>query len=423
MSKERLQLKSENQIKMTDYSQFKTTDFLSDDFFVRSILFPTMETERFWDDLIKEGRIDIKEYTDADLVLYRWKEGLLQPDQEDLEMLWRRIVDDCSSRPAEATGRRHQFMVPLVSVLASVAAALAILFIFYPSREKKQEVLKVDSDSMIITAPQTYDKVAIISNNSELLLDGDSPEIIYDSKGHMKLSDVPVFEKEESEETVTDETSQEDAALNENRTIYVPFGRIAKLELSDHSVLWINAGTSVGYPKVFSGDSREITVDGEIYAEIAHDGRPFIVHSRDVDVRVKGTSFDISSYSTDEFSRVVLVRGSVDVASGEKVVPLEPDQALTVESDGMTLRQIDPDMYTSWTEGVYRFENAPIEDVLLKLCRFYNVTFVLPKDASGIVCHGTLELKEDIDVILKGLMRIASFNYAHKDGVYYMKFN
>lgn len=423
MSRERLQLKSEYHFKMTDYSQYKSSDFLSDDFFVRSKLYPTRETDRFWDDLIRKRGIDIIEYTDADLVLYRWKVGLLQPDQEDLEQLWQKIAVDCASAPAETVGRRHQFLVPLISVLASVAAALAILFIFYPSEVKEQDELKVDSDSMIITAPQKYDKVAIISSNSELLLDGDSPEIIYDSKGNMKLSDVPVFEKAAAEEPVRDETSQEDASQNENRTIYVPFGRIAKLELSDHSVLWVNAGTSVGYPKVFTGGSREITVDGEVYAEIAHDGRPFIVHSRDMDVRVKGTSFDISSYSTDDFSRVVLVKGSVDVASGEKVVSLDPAQALTVESDGMTLKRIDPNMYTSWTEGVYRFENAPIEDVLLKLCRFYNVTFVLPKQSSGIICHGTLELKEDIDVILKGLMRIASFNYAQKDGVYYMNIN
>ncbi|MDR1153147.1 MAG: DUF4974 domain-containing protein, partial [Bacteroidales bacterium] len=72
--------------------------------------------------------------------------------------------------------------------------------------------------------------------------------------------------------------------------------------------------------------------------------------------------------------------------------------------------------------GIYIFENEPIENVFFKLSRYYNVTMVIPEEVSGIVCYGKLELKEDLSVLLSGLMQIASFNFVIKDNQYIIQF-
>ena len=137
-----------------------------------------------------------------------------------------------------------------------------------------------------------------------------------------------------------------------------------------------------------------------------------------MEVLVKGTRFDLSAYGSDDFSHVVLVEGAVDVASGGGNVSLAPRQAF-MRSGGKTFVQmVSTDLYTSWTDGVYKFENEPVENVLVKLSRFYNVSLVLPKDPSGVICYGSLELKDDLKSILSGLMQIASFNFTIKDGTY-----
>lgn len=138
---------------------------------------------------------------------------------------------------------------------------------------------------------------------------------------------------------------------------------------------------------------------------------------------MKGTRFNLSSYTSDSFSQVVLVEGSVDVAHEKNLVSLVPEQAYTCDPKGSSVRLVNTDLYTSWINGVYKFENVPIEQVLLKLARHYNVTLVLPKNPSGVICFGSLELKDDISTLLTGLMRVASFNFVIKNGIYYIQFN
>ena len=68
------------------------------------------------------------------------------------------------------------------------------------------------------------------------------------------------------------------------------------------------------------------------------------------------------------------------------------------------------------------FKNEPIENILLRLSRYYNVTMKLPTYASGISCSGKLELKDDLNQLLNGLTEITSMNFAVKKDEYQIKF-
>lgn len=410
---------------MKNYREYEVVDFLNDNDFIKSVLSPTEETELFWNKLIDEGLLDIYEYTDAVLILSGWKGCLSEPDRDILDGLWERIAGDCVPAAAgkKAAIRRKgvfRLAIPLVAVSAAIAAAaVLLLFLSYGRTGKKTEEISVDPDYMLLSRAQDAENVVILSKGKKMFLEGNNPEISYDKDGNMSVGGAV---RTGDGKQVPKEKVAPGMDSDEMMKIIVPFGKIARLELSDKSLLWINAGTSVSYPKTFTGSNREIFVDGEIYAKVAHDGNTFIVHTDELDVSVKGTSFDVSSYSTDDFSSVILVEGGVEVSDNRNVAFLAPGQAYTCRMGDTSIRTVDTDLYTSWTSGIYRFENAPIEDVMLKLARFYNVSIVLPKTSSGIICYGSLELKDDITTILGGLMKIASFNYVIKDGVYYIQF-
>jgi ferric-dicitrate binding protein FerR (iron transport regulator) len=180
----------------------------------------------------------------------------------------------------------------------------------------------------------------------------------------------------------------------------------------------------VTYPTRFTGATRTIRVDGEIYANVAHDAaRPFIVQTDSMQVRVYGTEFNFSAYRKEEGRQVVLVKGSVAVTYNNNTVRLTPRQAYTCHGAESSLKTVDTELYTSWTDGVYRFEDVPFEQVLRKLARYYNVTMSIPKQPSGVVCYGSLELKNDLNAQLTGLMQLVSFNFVIKDNQYIIQFN
>ena len=53
-------------------------------------------------------------------------------------------------------------------------------------------------------------------------------------------------------------------------TITVPAGQRVNLALPDGTSVWLNARSKMSYPAAFTGDKREITLDGEAYFEVSH---------------------------------------------------------------------------------------------------------------------------------------------------------
>ena len=378
---------------MKNYKDYTVEQFLNDETFIRSVLAPTEESQRYWNSLIDEGALDIYSYTEAVLLLKGWKDDLPKANGGDLQDLWLRIEEEIRSEGSasrKAKGRTlRRIFIPAVAV-AAAAAALAVFLPRGPKDTQEGDVY-VEPGFVLKTVAQESGNVVILNVNDEYSEKVIAPDSLDESR---------------------------DAQQVEWNRIVVPYGKMASLRLSDGSTLKINAGTTVTYPSAFSGGTREIHVDGEVFADVVHDGRPFKVHANGMEVLVKGTRFDLSAYGSDDFSHVVLVEGAVDVASGGGNVSLAPRQAF-MRSGGKTFVQmVSTDLYTSWTDGVYKFENEPVENVLVKLSRFYNVSLVLPKDPSGVICYGSLELKDDLKSILSGLMQIASFNFTIKDGTY-----
>ena len=76
--------------------------------------------------------------------------------------------------------------------------------------------------------------------------------------------------------------------------IIVPNGEKTQIILSDGTKVYLNAGTHLKYPAVFSRKKREVTLIGEAFFDVAKDKSiPFIIKTLRFDVKVTGTSFNL----------------------------------------------------------------------------------------------------------------------------------
>ncbi len=166
-------------------------------------------------------------------------------------------------------------------------------------------------------------------------------------------------------------------------TLSVPYGKKSQLILSDGTKIHLNSGSSVRYPAAFmKNGKRQVFLDGEAFFEVAKDkNRPFIVNSNEMNVRVLGTRFNVSSYLDDAQTSTVLVEGSVGLFkkgedfSLESSALLEPGYKGVLEKsmNEIVFEQVDTEIYTGWVQGKIIFNRMPFKDILKKLERQYNV--------------------------------------------------
>ena len=114
--------------------------------------------------------------------------------------------------------------------------------------------------------------------------------------------------------------------------------------LPDGSTVWLNAGSKISYKPGLSGTTREVILEGEAYFDIVkRAGRAFIVHTKEIDISVLGTAFNVKSYPNDKTIETTLIRGLVSITrnSGkpEKPVYLRPHQKFILAINEQQLRK------------------------------------------------------------------------------------
>ena len=66
-----------------------------------------------------------------------------------------------------------------------------------------------------------------------------------------------------------------------------PMGQRSKIQLPDSSTVYLAGGSKLIYPERFSGNTREISLQGEAFFEVTKNPKkPFIIHTGDVQTRV-----------------------------------------------------------------------------------------------------------------------------------------
>ena len=180
-------------------------------------------------------------------------------------------------------------------------------------------------------------------------------------------------------------TTRPEAAPVAWNELTVPITQTQELVLPDSTVLTLNAGSRVTWPSEFTGDKREIFLDGEVLARVSKDpGKPFIIHSGEVKVYVYGTTFNLKSYRDASVVEVMLREGSVgmEVPSGEnrRQVRLTPGDIAQYNREGgdVTLSKVSPEDFKTFAEDrSFSFINIPLKDIASALERSFGTPIVV----------------------------------------------
>ncbi|NJM24779.1 MAG: DUF4974 domain-containing protein [Bacteroidia bacterium] len=174
----------------------------------------------------------------------------------------------------------------------------------------------------------------------------------------------------------------------------MPAGQKTTLRLSDGTLVRLNAGGSLRFPKVFEGTQREVYLNGEAYFDVAHDKKhPFVIHTGSADVQVVGTAFNVAADSSE--SIVTVAAGKVRVANATDQVLVEPGQQAMAGPTAIKVLKVDVASLIAWKDNVLVLDNNSIEEVSSKLTRWYGVT-VTVKDKAVAACRVTGKFKMNV---------------------------
>lgn len=168
---------------------------------------------------------------------------------------------------------------------------------------------------------------------------------------------------------------QDEKAANKTNHLLIPHGQTYQVELSDGTLVTLNAESELVFPSQFEADRRCVTLRGEAFFRVARDeSRPFVVETEQLSVQVLGTTFNVSCYSSDPIVRTTLVEGSVKVeqAGNSQIIRPSEQYQYNKETQKKSIEVVDTRLYTSWVNNEYIFRNATLEDIFTQLGHWYH---------------------------------------------------
>ena len=158
-------------------------------------------------------------------------------------------------------------------------------------------------------------------------------------------------------------------------------GERREVLLNDGSRLWLDSASVVDVD--LQGATRTVRLrQGRVFAQVVHDGRPFVVHVDEAKVEVLGTRFSVSREAGGD--EVVLLSGRVRVSTPAQQQLLAPGQRLMVHGGQVDAPQtVDAERLLAWRTGQLRVREVPLQQVLQQLAGYQGKRLVLLNEQAG----------------------------------------
>ena len=158
----------------------------------------------------------------------------------------------------------------------------------------------------------------------------------------------------------------------------------------------------------FVSGKREVYLEGEAQFAVASDtSRPFIVRTSGVEVEVVGTVFGVRAYEDDERTEVAVAEGEVvfrpsearaatdTVVLRENHLGIVSGRLVQAERDGVVIGD-----HLGWTDGRLVFSDAPFDEVIRRLERWYDLDIELEIPSAAIDRLNATFEREPLDQVL-----------------------
>lgn len=215
--------------------------------------------------------------------------------------------------------------------------------------------------------------------------------------GLMKVTESSI---QVGEKSIVDESQASTEKIIYN-TLKIVRGKKFKMQLSDGTLVWINADSEITFPNRFDKHHRKVSIKGEVFFDVTEDkNKPFVVETPRGQISVLGTAFNVYCYQ-DEVPATTLVRGKIKYSLGDQSVILKPGQQCAVQENKLTVREVDTYDYTSWIDELIIFKNRRLEDIMNTLSRLYDTSVTFDSEATkNVLFTGAFKQYEHLEDIL-----------------------
>lgn len=237
--------------------------------------------------------------------------------------------------------------------------------------------------------------VLTLSDGSSIILDSAHQGVLV-KQGHVNVISLNTA-------TVAYQSDKDKDEAVVYNTLSTPRGGQYQLRLSDNTMVWLNASSSIYFPTRFKGKERAVTVTGEVYFEVAKNAAmPFKVTVKDVQVQVLGTHFNIMAYDNEGSINTTLLEGAVKVSKGALNKTLIPGQESRINNtDAIKVVEADIEEVMAWKNGWFQFNGYDIEKVMRQISRWYDVEVVYEGKIPTGHFSGMVSRQNDISQVLK----------------------
>ncbi|WP_139955920.1 FecR family protein [Flavicella sediminum] len=301
--------------------------------------------------------------------------------------------------------------------ICTLGIAYAYLNFDWPTNR----ITPVNIKTGAITLKLDNGQTEIISETGERKIISQTGEVVGNQKGtNLTYAIVSQNSLDNTDKEI--EKPTEKLKFNE---LTIPYGKTFQITLSDGTKVYLNSGSFIKYPvKFLRGMDRKVSIIGEAYFDVAKDKEhPFIVTANDINVRVLGTKFNISSYPEDAITSTVLVEGAVSLYQKGKKYSNATSTLLTPgkkaswhkKNNRIRIKAVNTDIYTSWIDGKIVFEHMKFHNIIKKLERHYDVKISCNNQKLFVETFTATFDIETIEQVLNSFAKNSPFSYTKKE--------
>ena len=389
---------------MDKYRDYSAVDFLDDERFLKWLCDPTQEDIDFWNTFLKNHPYKKAEIKEAILIskLFHSSENKLKLTEQ--YELWEKIQNE-----SKATNRTYFLgFLKYVAVFVLVFFSGAVSYRIYQNLTIQQQFQLAES----IPAAKG-EAMIVLADGSTVSLEKQMSQISYSENGEQLIV---------NKDTIQLKPGSQAESINK---VIISYGKKSMILLADGTKIWLNAGSQLAFPAVFSDEIRQVTLVGEAFFDVAKNPeKPFIVKTSDLSVQVLGTRFDISAYPEDKVIQTVLEEGRVylkylgkGILNREYAIEMQPNQIVELDKASGTAsrKMVDVSKYISWKDGLLEFEKVDLERALKQVERFYDIKILLSDDAiKSYKLSGKLDLKDEPEKVLNVIKLTVPINWQRK---------
>lgn len=261
------------------------------------------------------------------------------------------------------------------------------------------DTAKTSSD----VAPGSYKAKLTLNDGSIVILDSAVGELA--KQGHAVV-------KNEKGQLIYD-VSADSKSFKEVHEVYntlsTSIGEAYMMKLSDGSEIWLNSGSSVKFPVLFTASERIISVSGEVYLNVAKDSkRPFKVEvlqegGKKCEVQVLGTSFNVMAYPDEQKIETTVLEGKIVFTNGSIKRSLIPGQQVTLDEQGVVKiwNEVKTDVITAWKNEDFYFKSNDLKAIMRHLARWYGIQVQYEGPITEELFSGQISRNKNLSEVLK----------------------